>query len=33
MSEYIETFYITTRRHAHIGGVSPDAFEAVAHLL
>ena len=30
--EYIESFYNATRRHAHIGGVSPDAFEAAAHL-
>lgn len=33
ISEYIESFYNTTRRHAHIGGVSPDAFEAAAHAL
>jgi putative transposase len=33
ISEYIESFYNTTRRHAHIGGVSPDAFEAAAHPL
>jgi putative transposase len=33
ISEYIESFYNTTRRHAHIGGVSPDAFEAAAHSL
>ena len=29
--DYIESFYNTTRRHAHIGGVSPDDFEAAAH--
>jgi len=28
ISEYIESFYNTTRRHAHLGGVSPDTFEA-----
>lgn len=32
ISEYIDSFYNTTRRHAHIGGVSADAFEAAAHL-
>ena len=32
ISEYIDSFYNTTRRHVHIGGVSPDAFEAAAHL-
>lgn len=31
ISEYIESFYNATRRHAHIGGVSPDAFEAAVH--
>jgi putative transposase len=31
IAEYIESFYNTTRRHAHIGGVSPDAFEAATH--
>jgi len=25
--EYIEMFYNQTRRHSHIGGVSPEAFE------
>lgn len=33
ISEYIESFYSPTRRHDHIGGVSPDAFEALAHPL
>jgi len=28
--DYIEVFYNRTRRHSHIGGVSPDAFEAAA---
>lgn len=32
ISEYIDSFYATKRRRAHIGGVSPDAFEAAAHL-
>lgn len=32
ISEYIDSFYNTTRRHAHIGGVSPEAFEAAARL-
>lgn len=25
--DYIEVFYNRTRRHSHIGGVSPEAFE------
>jgi putative transposase len=25
--DYIEVFYNLTRRHSHIGGVSPEAFE------
>lgn len=25
--DYIETFYNRTRRHRHLGGISPDAFE------
>jgi putative transposase len=25
--DYIEMFYNRTRRHSHIGGVSPEAFE------
>lgn len=29
--DYIESFYNPRRRHAHIGGVSPDDFEAAAH--
>lgn len=28
--EYIEMFYNTTRRHSHLGGVSPQAFEAAS---
>jgi putative transposase len=28
VSEYIETFYNRTRRHSHLGGVSPEQFEA-----
>ena len=28
ISEYIEGFYNLTRRHSHLGGVSPDEFEA-----
>lgn len=30
ITEYIETFYNRVRRHHHLGGVSPDDFEAVA---
>lgn len=29
IDEYIETFYNPTRRHSHLSGVSPEAFEAV----
>ena len=29
VSDYIDTFYNQTRRHGHLGGVSPDQFEAV----
>lgn len=29
IADYIETFYNPTRRHSHLGGVSPDQFEAV----
>ena len=29
--EYIEMFYNRTRRHSHLGGVSPEAFEAASH--
>jgi len=25
--DYIETFYNRTRRHSHLGGISPEAFE------
>lgn len=28
VSEYIESFYNRTRRHSHLGGVSPEQFEA-----
>jgi putative transposase len=28
--DYIEMFYNRTRRHSHLNGVSPDAFEAVS---
>ena len=28
--DYIEMFYNQTRRHSHIGGVSPEAFERVS---
>ena len=28
--EYIEMFYNPTRRHTHLGGLSPDAFEAAS---
>jgi putative transposase len=28
ISEYIESFYNRTRRHSHLGGVSPEDFEA-----
>jgi len=30
VSDYIESFYNPTRRHSHVGGVSPEAFEAAA---
>jgi putative transposase len=26
--DYIETFYNRSRRHSHLGGTSPEAFEA-----
>jgi len=29
--EYIEMFYNQTRRHSHLGGVSPEAFEAASN--
>lgn len=32
ISEYIESFYNPTRRHSHLGGVSPEAFEAAGAL-
>jgi len=28
--DYIESFYNRTRRHQHIGGVSPEAFETAS---
>ena len=28
--DYIEMFYNPTRRHSHLGGQSPDAFEAAS---
>ena len=30
ISDYIEAFYNTTRRHSHLGGVSPEEFESAA---
>jgi putative transposase len=30
--EYIEMFYNRTRRHSHLGGVSPEAFEAASNI-
>ena len=30
ISDYIETFYNQTRRHSHLGGVSPQEFESAA---
>ena len=29
--EYVEMFYNRTRRHSHLGGVSPEAFEAASN--
>ncbi len=29
--EYIEMFYNRTRRHSHLGGVSPEAFERASN--
>jgi putative transposase len=29
IADYIDTFYNRTRRHSHLGGVSPEQFEAV----
>jgi putative transposase len=31
IAEYIEMFYNRTRRHSHLKGVSPEAFEAVSN--
>lgn len=28
VADYIETFYNRSRRHSHLGGVSPEQFEA-----
>ena len=28
VSDYIDTFYNRTRRHSHLGGLSPEQFEA-----
>jgi putative transposase len=28
--DYIEMFYNRTRRHGHLGGVSPEAFESAS---
>jgi len=28
VAAYIESFYNPTRRHSHVGGVSPETFEA-----
>ena len=28
IADYIDSFYNQTRRHQHLGGVSPDEFEA-----
>ena len=30
IADYIEAFYNPTRRHSHLGGVSPEAFESAA---
>jgi putative transposase len=30
--EYIEMFYNRTQRHNHLGGVSPEAFEAASNV-
>jgi putative transposase len=32
IAEYIDTFYNRTRRHSHLGGVSPEQFEAAQKL-
>jgi putative transposase len=31
VADYIEAFDNRTRRHSHLGGVSPEAFEIVAN--
>jgi putative transposase len=31
IAEYIEMFYNRTRRHSHLSGVSPEAFEALSN--
>jgi len=31
IAEYIDMFYNRTRRHSHLSGVSPEAFEAIAN--
>jgi len=28
VAHYIDTFYNSTRRHSHLGGISPEQFEA-----
>lgn len=28
ISDHIESFYNSTRRHTHLGGISPEQFEA-----
>ncbi|MCA2996741.1 IS3 family transposase, partial [Gemmatimonas sp.] len=28
IAEYIDNFYNRTRRHSHLGGISPEEFEA-----
>jgi putative transposase len=28
VAQYIDSFYNSTRRHSHLGGVSPEQFEA-----
>lgn len=30
--DYTEMFYNRTRRHSHLGGVSPEAFEAASQI-
>lgn len=30
IADYIDTFYNRTRRHSHLGGVSPETFEAMS---